>query len=189
MDSIHNRNIDNELINNETLNNMYDTMIRAKAFLIMMDDIHIDNLQATVGARNEITEKLRRRGYIIDAIDADDIEYNKRLLCEIRYFIETMMNVILAYLPENRGERARELIEQLEYYSQPGRPCHQQIRRAELVPRPHAPPMSAFSGLQGPPYPTNGGNPRKTGKKRKTGRKPRKTGKRKTCEKRKSRKH
>jgi hypothetical protein len=175
---LRNGNIDFELSDHETLGNMYQLLIDARAFIIRTDDRRITDEEALNIARHGMTrinrrsgmpyrafkgiaEMLREKGYVIGATNPEDIDYNKRLLCEIKYFTQGLLTNFSQRMQHKSPveyEYAVDLLRRLEFYSQEGRPCHQLTRLIR-------------------PPPARGGKQRKTGKRRKS-RKQRKSRKR-----------
>jgi hypothetical protein len=169
-----NGNIDFELSDHDTLGNMYAALIEARAFNIRTDDRRITDEDALNIARHGMTrinrhsgmpyrafkgiaEMLREKGYVIGATNTEDIEYNKRLLCEIKYFTQGLLTNFWQTMQRKspvESEYAFDLLRRLEFYSQEGRPCHQ----LTMIPR-NSPARGA---------PARGGKQRKTGKRRKS---------------------
>ncbi len=151
MDTIRdiNNTIDNELINNETFGNLYETIIETKAFLI-----RLDNPRATDEyCRTIISNQLRNRGYTINATNPADISFNTRLLCDIKQFNEAMLTTIIT-MNRDRPDQiaaAQELLTRLRFYDEVCGVRRSRPSASNLPPR--------------PPYSSNGGKKRKTGKK------------------------
>ncbi len=188
--------VNNELIHGN-LRNMYETMIRSKAFLIRINPtLGVNEDEATRRAIYFIAGSLIASEYRYNPQTDNDINFNKRKLCQIRDYLASSLDMIWSTLINGSApqelqrltvQRQREIIigavelsRELRVYIEPGGPCHQLTD--ERIPDL---PSNLFNAPRHPPDP-NSGSAAAGGKPRK----PRKSGKKQKAKKlRKSKKH
>ncbi len=91
--------INNILTHSPVFGNAYSSMLSAKAFLIKIESgFDIEEDDAMLDAREFIADELETRQFFVDAQTNFEINFNKRLLCEIMSSINRDLTRIMASL-------------------------------------------------------------------------------------------
>ena len=176
--------IHNELHENEMWGRLYDLLIRAKKFLIKMENGGFFNeYDATTSALDFVLGTLEQNGYIVGAQTVEDRNHNKECLCGLAHYMKNSLED--TWITEGAREEIRRwrlvqdnLLDDFDDFMDDL--CNDEDEDEDEYEdrRPNAyddffsqPPPLSNTGSE-----AAGGKPRKTGKRRKTGKK-RKTSK------------